>query len=209
MATATNQAAPTTAKPAAADLPLYRFTVKQYQEAEERGLFGSARVELLDGYVVRKGPTGPPHAVSVGRVRRQLEPRLPVGWCVRMQMDVSLSESQPMPDAAVVVGAEDDYATRHPAPAEVALIVEVADSSLQEDRTIKLPIYAADRVLVYWIVNIPERRLEVHTRPVAGKNPRYRDVQLLAETDSVTVAVGAAVVGPILVADLLPPVSQP
>jgi Uma2 family endonuclease len=209
MATATKTVIQAPARPAVMNLPLYRFTVEQYQKAEAEGLFGSVRVELLEGIVVRKGPMGPPHAVSVGRVRRQIEPRLPQGWCLRMQMDVALSASQPLPDAAVVVGEEDDYATHHPGPADIALIVEVADSSLEEDRTIKSPIYAADRIPVYWIVNIPERRLEVHTRPVAGKNPRYRDVQSLTETDSVTVAVGKAVVGPILVADLLPPVSQP
>jgi Uma2 family endonuclease len=196
-------------KPAVPNLPLYQFTVEQYQQAEAEGLFGSDRVELIHGYVIRRGPMNPPHAVSVGRVQHQVEALLPVGWCLRSQMDVTLSHSQPMPDAAVVVGANDDYSKRHPLSAEVALIVEVADSSLEEDRTIKMPIYAANRIPIYWIVNIPERKLEVHSRPVAGKNPRYRDVLALAETESVTFSVGQSTVGPILVANLLPPVSQP
>lgn len=208
MATATKGAIQTPTKPVVTSLPLYQFTVEQYQRAEAKGLFGSDRVELLEGFVVRKGPMGPRHAVSVGRTADELRGRAPQGWCVRAQMDISLSASQPLPDAVIAVGSRDDYVDHHPGPANVALVVEVADSSLEEDRTIKMPIYAADRVPVYWIVNIPERRLEVHTRPVAGRNPRYRDIQSLAETDSVTVAVGTAVVGPILVADLLPPVSQ-
>ncbi|MFO0841208.1 MAG: Uma2 family endonuclease [Gemmataceae bacterium] len=171
MATATKRVTQAPPKPAVMDLPLYQFTVEQYQRAEAEGLFGSARVELIEGYVVRKGPMGPRHAVSVGRTEDQLRPRVPQGWCVRTQMDVALSSSQPLPDVVIAVGSRDDYADHHPGPTDVALVVEVADSSLEEDRTIKLPLYATDRVRVYWIVNIPERRLEVHTRPVAGKNP--------------------------------------
>src|SRR5262245_9987902 len=169
MATATKGAIPTPARPALASLPLYQFTVKQYQQAEAKGLFGSDRVELIEGFVVRKGPMGPPHAVSVGRTEDQLRTRLPKGWCIRAQMDLALSASQPLPDAVIAVGSRDDYVDHHPGPTDVALVVEVADSSLEEDRIIKLPVYAADRVPVYWIVNIPERRLEVHTRPVGGK----------------------------------------
>jgi Uma2 family endonuclease len=186
-------------------MPLYTFSVSQYQQMERDGLFGSDRTELLDGYVVRKGPMNPPHAVSLGRVRRQIEARLPPGWCLRTQMDVALTGSQPLPDAAVVVGAEDDYATHHPGPADVALVVEVADSTLDEDRTTKLVRFARDRLPVYWIVNIPERQLEVYTRPVAGKNPRYRSCVTLTAADSVTLALGPHTIGPIAVADLLPP----
>jgi hypothetical protein len=192
--------------PEYARLPVYTFSVEQYQRMERDGLFGSDRVELLDGYVVRRGPMNPPHAVSLCRVPRQLGPRLPPGWCLRQQMDVALTGSQPLPDAAVVAGAEDDYATRHPTAAEVALIVEVADTSLEEDRSSKLRLYARNRIPVYWIVNIPDRQLEVYTRPVAGQNPRYRSVQILAATDSVSVTIGGTVVGPIAVANLLPPV---
>lgn len=192
--------------PEYARMPLYTFSVEQYQEMEREGLFGSDRVELLDGYVVRKGPMNPPHAVSLGRVRRQLEPRLPLGWFLRQQMDVALTESQPQPDAAIVLGTnDDDYATHHPTAADVALVVEVSDSTLEEDRTTKLVRFARARIAVYWIVNIPERQLEVYTRPVAGQNPRYRSVQILAATDSVSVTIGDIVIGPILVADLLPP----
>jgi len=190
--------------PEYARMPPYTFSVAQYQQMERGGLFGPDRVELLDGYVVRKGLMNPPHAVSLERVGDELRARLPAGYCLRTEKDVTLAGSQPQPDAAVASGSRDDYAQRHPGPADLALLVEVADTTLEEDRTSKLQLYARNRITVYWIVNIPDRQIEVYTRPVAGRNPRYRDVQILAPTDSVSVTLGGAVVGPILVADLPP-----
>lgn len=197
-----------TTLPGVAFPAIYRFTVEQYQQMEKEGKFGSERVELIDGIVVRRARMKPPHIVALGRVRRQLEARLPQGWFFRQQFDVTLSTSQPIPDGAVVVGAsDDDYAERHPVPDEVPLIVEVSDSTLNTDQTTKQQMYAHDRIRVYWIVNIPQRRLEVYSRPIGGKNPKYRDVRVLAETDTVTVTIGTTAVGPIAVADLLPPAS--
>lgn len=186
--------------------PVYQFTVDQYQRLQREGMFGSDRVELLEGVIVRKGPMNPPHAVALGRVCRHLGTRVPAGWCLRQQMDLTLTESQPIPDVAVVVGTEDDYGTRHPVAAQVALVVEVADTTLDADRTTKLRIYARDRIPAYWIVNTPQRRVEVYTLPVGGKNPRYRDSRQFSETETVTVALGPATIGPIPVVDLLPPV---
>lgn len=203
MTQATKRATPPPA--ASAPLALYRFSVAQYQQLQREGTFGSDRVELLDGIIVRKGPMNPPHAVALGRVQRHLEKSLPPGWCLRQQMDLTLTDSQPVPDVAVVVGTADDYATQHPVPAQVALVVEVADTTLDDDRTSKLHLYARDRIPVYWIVNIPERRLEVYSLPVGGKNPRYRDGRSLAAGEAVTVPVGAHQVGPVPVVDLLPP----
>src|SRR3954447_20895724 len=80
----------------------YRFTVEQYQKMEQVGIFGSDRVELLDGCVVRKEPMNPPHNAALGRVRRQLEARLPQGYYFREQKDVALTDNQPQPDGAVV-----------------------------------------------------------------------------------------------------------
>ena len=188
-----------------ARMPLYTFSVEQYQRMHLEGLFGSDRVELIDGYVVRKGLMNPPHAVSLERVGDELRARLPAGYCLRTEKDVTLTGGQPQPDAVIAAGSRDDYAHRHPQASELALVVEVADTTLQEDRTSMLQLYARNRIAVYWLVNIPERQVEVYTRPIAGQNPRYRRVQTLNETDSVTVTIGGAVVGPIAVADLLPP----
>lgn len=147
----------------------------------------------------------PPHAVSHERVLDELRARLPTGWCLRSEKDIILADSQPQPDAVIAVGSRDDYRERHPMANDIALVVEVADTTLDDDRTLKLRLYARDRVPIYWIVNIPERRLEVYTLPVGGKNPRYRDGRHLAAAEAVTVPVGPHLVGPIPVANLLPP----
>lgn len=148
----------------------------------------------------------PPHAVSHERVLDELRARLPAGWCLRSEKDIVLSASQPQPDVVLAVGSRDDYATRHPGPRDIVLVVEVADTTLDDDRTTKLRLYARDRIPVYWIVNLPERQLEVYTQPVAGKDPRYRSRMCLPSSEAVTVAIGTHLVGPISVVDLLPPV---
>src|SRR5262249_37351222 len=114
-------------QPAALRLTPYLFTVEQYQKMDEVGVFGSERGGLIEGWVARKEPRGPRHIAALGRVNRQLGSRLPPGWYVRVQSDVSLTGSQPQPDAAVVPGTnDDDYDGRHPVPAEIALVVEVS-----------------------------------------------------------------------------------
>jgi Uma2 family endonuclease len=194
-------------QPPAVGLTPYLFTVKQYQKMEEVGVFGSDRVELIEGCVVWREPMGPRHNAALGRANRQLAARVPPGHYVRVQMDVALTNNQPIPDGAVVVGVnDDDYADHHPAPADVALIVEVSDSTLDTDQTTKLRLYARDRIVVYWIVNIPDRQLEVYTQPGGSSDPTYHARAVFAPTDSVTVSIAGAAVGPILVADLLPPV---
>ncbi len=120
-------------------------------------------------------------------------------------MDVAIPDSQPQPDAAIVAGCNDDYFDHHPGPSDIALVVEVSDSMLEEDQGTMQRIYARARLPVYWIVNIPERQLEVYIQPRAGKNPAYRQCQVIAPPDSVSVTIGGTAVGPIAVADLLPP----
>jgi Uma2 family endonuclease len=186
--------------------PLYKLSVQQYQRMQEVGILtGNPKIELIEGLLVEKEKLNPPHAVCIRRVTRILEARLPQGWCLRPQMDIILPGNQPQPDATITAGTDDDYANRHPGPNDIALVVEVADSTLEDDQTTMLRMYAAARIPVYWIVNIPERSIEVYTQPRAGKNPAYRKCQVIAPPESISITVGTITVGPIPVADLLPP----
>ena len=92
------------------------------------------RVELLDGYMVEKPRRDPPHEAALMRVSIRLPRRLPAGWVTRTQQAVTLGESEPEPNFAVVQGDESSYDTRHPGPADIGLIVEVSDTSLAFDR---------------------------------------------------------------------------
>ncbi len=146
-----------------------RFTVDEYHRLIDIGLLnGDDAVELLDGYLVLKMPHNPPHDSGIQALMELFRAALPAGWALRVQSAVTLAESEPEPDAAVVRGSWKDYRKDHPRPKDIALVVEVADSSVDRDRKGKGPIYAAAGIPVYWIVNIPEARVEVYSDPQAG-----------------------------------------
>src|SRR5262249_52378201 len=136
-------------------LPIYRLSVAQYHAMIQHGILGPEdRVELIHGWLVPKMTKNPPHTVSTGLVLDALNRAAPLGWHVRVQEPVTFAVSEPEPDNVLARGARRDYASRHPGPAEVGLVVEVADTSLDYDRDVKKPLYASAGVPVYWIVNL-------------------------------------------------------
>lgn len=125
------------------------------------------RVELLDGLIVPKMTHKPPHDALVGILDDALRALLPAAWKVRVQSALTTASSEPEPDLAIVRGPLTRYLSHHPHPADVGLVVEVADSSLEKDRREKGPIYAAGGIPTYWIVNILARTFEVYSDPTA------------------------------------------
>jgi Uma2 family endonuclease len=163
----------------------HRFTVEEYYRMAEVGILRpEARVELLDGEVVDMSPINPPHASTVERVRDLLAGRTAGRAQVRGQNPVRLGEhSEPQPDLAVVRPRADYYAAGHPEPADVLLLVEVADSTLGEDRRRKLPLYARAGVAEVWLLDLQARRLEVYREPEPGgyaQTPTYQPQQRVA-----------------------------
>ncbi len=150
--------------------PIWRISVERYHEMLQQGLLtADDRVELLAGVLVEKMSKNPPHRVATGRARRALEAIVPAGWYVEMQEPVTLSgSSEPEPDVAVIRGAFDDYRDRHPGASEVALVIEVADSTLPRDRVVKKQIYASAGIPLYWIINLIDHTLEVFSQPLNG-----------------------------------------
>ncbi len=125
-------------------------------------------VELLDGWLVSKMPKNPPHCVVTRLIRQALERLVPAAWYVDTQEPLTTADSEPEPDVVVVRGETRQYLDRHPGPEDVGLVVEVADTTLQRDRTSKKRLYARAGIPVYWIVNLPESRCEVYSEPVRG-----------------------------------------
>lgn len=191
--------------PAIPPLPVRRFTVDEYHKMIETGILKSGdRFELIHGWIVRKMTINPPHTYSVNAVQDALRAlQLPKAH-VRGQQPVTTSDSEPEPDVVLAVGSKDDYKVRNPRPSEVLLLVEVADSSLHEDRTTKLELYAASKIAVYWIVNLVDRRIEVYTEPRGGKNPAYKLQTNYGPDDTVPVVVAGKQIGRIPVKELLP-----
>ena len=192
--------------PAVPSDPIWRLTVREYHEMIRAGILTEGDpVELLDGWLVSKMTKNPLHAVATRLVRHALERIVPRGWFVDSQEAVTLATSEPEPDVVVVRGDPRAYVDRHPGPNDVALVVEVADVSLNRDRTFKKRLYAQAGIAAYWIVNLVDRRVEVYSDPSGPSDqPNYRQHRDCGETDEVPVLVEGREVGRIAASALLP-----
>jgi hypothetical protein len=130
---------------------------------------------------------------------------LPPGWRIRIQCAVTLDDSEPEPDLALVRGSIPNAARSHPRPGELGTLVEVADSSLDNDRTLKSKAYARAAIPIYWIINLPARHVEVYTDPTGpGPQPSYRNRRDYVEADEVPLVLDGREIARIPVRDLLP-----
>ncbi|MCC6418715.1 MAG: Uma2 family endonuclease [Gemmataceae bacterium] len=183
-----------------------RFSVARYQRMIECGILTpDDKVELLENYVVLKLPRNPLHDSTIQRMLRPLLRPLPTGWDLRIQSAVALTDSQPEPDFAFVRGSADDYENRHPGPADVAVVIEVADSSLLRDQRDKTRIYARGGIPCYWIINLVDRRIEVCTQPSSlTAVPSYQTFQTYQPGDHIPLILDGTQVATLPVSDLLP-----
>jgi Uma2 family endonuclease len=158
-------------------LPLYRFTTTEYHRVGEAGALAEGRrTELLNGNIVEMSPINSPHAGTVKQLNRLLGKIFGERAIVSVQDPVQLDDySEPEPDLAVLAYRADLYTQAHPRPHEVLLIIEVADASLEKDRQVKLPLYAAAGIPEVWIVNLPERQVEVYSQ---ARQDGYADIHI-------------------------------
>ncbi len=194
--------------PAATAVPtLFRLTVADYHEMGERGILGPEdRVELLDGFLVNKPMQNSQHGSTVVRLTHKLiVASMMGGWQIRIQVPLTLDGSEPEPDAALARGDLRSYDMRHPDGSEVGVVIEVSDTSLGSDRGFKGPIYARAAIPQYWIVNIPERQIEVYTDPTGpDATPQYAKRTDYSASQAVPLILDGQSVALIPVADLLP-----
>lgn len=116
--------------------PVRRFTVDEYHQMIDADILTEDDpVELLEGWLVTKMPKKPQHSAVTLSTRKRLEGLLPAGWFVDSQEPVTLDDSEPEPDIRVAEGDISDYLDRHPGPLDIALLGEVADSSLARDQS--------------------------------------------------------------------------
>jgi hypothetical protein len=181
------------------------LTIEQYHLMIDQGMLDDrGPIELLDGFMVRKDRSraggdpmsiGDDHFWAVENLRRALREVEPLGHIVLTQQPVVLPpDGEPEPDGMVVRGTLDDYLGRKPVAADLSCVIEVADSSLNRDRTTKHRIYADAGIVQYLIVNLVDRAVEVYERPVRGQG-RYEDVRPLTGDEAVAVLVGGTRVG--------------
>jgi len=190
----------------APDELLWRLTVPQYHEMTRTGILSDDDpVELLEGWLVTRRPKNPAHRLATRLVRTALEKAIPPGWFVEAQEPITLETSEPEPDVVVARGDPRDYADHHPGPDDLALVVEVADATLDRDRHLKGRIYAGAGIPVYWILNLAERRLEVYAEPArTAEGSEFRRREVFEPGHAVPLVVGGAGVTSLSVGDFLP-----
>jgi len=151
-------------------LPIHRLTVEDYYSMMHAGVLREGeRVELLNGQLVDMLPIGPFHGGSTNRLTRTFERLSRDRWITSVQNPVHLGKhDEPQPDLMLLRPEPDFYSTRHPEPGDVFLLIEISDSTLLIDREEKVPIYARAGIPEVWIVNLPERLVEVFRKPEHG-----------------------------------------
>jgi Uma2 family endonuclease len=183
-----------------------RFSVAEYERLTELGLLTEDdNLELIEGYLVHKMARNPPHDGTLQEVGAAISAAVPAGWIVRDQKALTLPDSVPEPDLAVVRRDPGRYMTRHPNSSDAGLIVEVADSTVDSDRIDKGRIYARANIPTYWIINIPDRQIEVYTSPSGPTAaPAYASRQDFKPGQDLPLVLDGAVVAHLPVAALLP-----
>jgi Uma2 family endonuclease len=180
---------------ATADPPRrHRLTVSDYYRMAEVGILApDARVELIEGEIFDMAPPGSLHATTVRRLIKILVRAAGDAATVLVQDSVRLSEiSEPQPDLALLKEREEFYIRNHPGPADVFLVVEVADSSLRFDHDTKVSLYAAHGIPEVWLVDLRGRRLVRYRAPQQGAYTLVDEPKLSAPLE-VSALAGVAV----------------
>jgi len=181
-----------------------RFSVEQYHRMIESGAFTEDdRLELIEGWVVQQMSKGPGHEYSVGQGEELLRTHVPAGWHVRNQAPITLTSSEPEPDLTIVRGDRGVYRQRHPVASEVALVVEVSDTSLNTDR-VKAKTYGSAGIPEYWIINLVDRRIELYARPDAASELGYANRKIFGAGETIALHIAGQDLGTLAVSALLP-----
>lgn len=148
-------------------LKRHRFTVDDYHKMGETGVLPpDSRVELIEGEVVEMSPIGRKHIARVNRITHLFAGRFGGRAIVSVQNPVRLDRhSEPQPDIALLCQRADFYESSVPTPADVLLLVEIADTSVEADRAVKVPLYARAGIRELWLMDIPGDAIEVYRGP--------------------------------------------
>ena len=166
------------------------FTVGEYYRMAEAAILTEEdRVELIAGQIVAMSPIGSRHAACVDRLNGLLHRQPGSAFIVRVQSPIRLNAySEPEPDLVLLHPRADFYAAAHPSATDVLLAVEVADTSADYDRAVKLPLYARAGLPEVWLIDLQEGRIEVYARPQGGAYQQCVEVAANATFSSPTVA---------------------
>jgi Uma2 family endonuclease len=185
----------------------HRITVDEYHRMAEAGVFGpDPQVELIEGVIVEKMVKLPPHVIATMLIERLFPKLVPAEYSVTSSSPIQIEGiTEPEPDVLVIRGTPRELQGRLPTAQEVVLALEVADTSYSRDRGVKWRLYARTRVLVYWLLDLNRRRLEIHTDPSGeGESAIYRKTQIFDADDEVSLVLDGREVGRFKLAEILP-----
>jgi len=153
-----------------------KFTVEQYHQMVEAGILTEDdRVELIRGEIIEMTPINRRHSAHVSRLNELFILRLALLVTVGVQNPVELNDtSEPQPDISLLRRKADFYESGHPQPEDILLLVEVADTTVESDRQIKIPLYAENNIIEVWLIDINEQCVEVYREPSPNG---YQNVQ--------------------------------
>ena len=190
-------------RPLAQDLPRKRWTRAECAVVESSGVFGDQRFELIEGELISKMGKKRPHVGVVKLLARWFERVFGERSNTEAPIDVASEDNatnEPEPDLIVLKAGYPAYWSSTPQARDLDLVVEVADTTLAFDMTIKAALYARAGIVEYWVLDIQGRRLIVHRDPARGQ---YASIVGYSEQECVTPL--AAPGAPFRVAEMLPP----
>ncbi len=146
------------------------FTAAEYHEMLASGVLKEDdRLELIEGEIVEMSPIGPKHAARVDRLNSLFTRKLGERVIVRVQSPIALGKaSEPQPDLALLRPRADGYEAAHPKPKDVLLVIEVADTTVDYDRDVKIALYGRAGIAEAWLVCLDDRWVEIYTEPTAA-----------------------------------------
>jgi Uma2 family endonuclease len=157
---------------------LAKWSIDDYHHMIEAGILYNRQVELLRGEIIEMSPETPLHYTTAKRGAKYLEELLSGRAEVRFNGPITLADSEPEPDIAIVQLPESTYCDRHPAPQDIYWLVEVANTSLKKDLEIKLSIYATAKIPEYWVLDLSAKQVIVFRNPQEGE---YLEEERMAE----------------------------
>ncbi len=186
-----NEISPVATPPARCQIvaATYTLSVAQYDRMIEAGILPeNEHIELIEGEIIEMAALGRRHASRVNLLAESLTEQSRRRYIVSVQNPIQLDDlSEPEPDIALLTRRDDFYRHQLPHPADVLLVIEVADSSLEYDRRTKLPLYARAAIREFWLVNLIEERIEIYTEPANGAYTKVAYIKRGEQLISVTI----------------------
>ena len=185
----------------------YPISVAMFDKMIAAGVFPPKnRIYLWNGRLVKKMTKNNPHIYAQECIVELVRALIPPGWFTEQDQPLVLGEkSLPEPDLKIVKGIRKDFLSKRPQGSDVCLVVEVSDSSLPLDTRSRLRKYAGAKIPIYWVVNIPDARIEVYADPTGpDRSPAYRSRRDYGLEEEVPVILDGREVGKIAVKDVLP-----